>query len=66
MIAAVDVGGTKIAVGLVDRGGRVLSRAEAPTQTLQNYSAGLAYLSGEFDRATALLDLALQSAAETG
>ena len=32
-IGAVDIGGTKIAVGMVDDDGRVLSRQEAPTQT---------------------------------
>ncbi len=32
-IGAVDIGGTKIAVGMVDDDGRMLSRQEAPTQT---------------------------------
>ena len=32
-IGAIDIGGTKIAAGLVDDGGRVLARREAPTQT---------------------------------
>ena len=31
MIGAVDIGGTKIAVGMVDNGGKVVSRMEAPT-----------------------------------
>ncbi len=31
MIGAVDIGGTKIAVGMVDDSGKVLSRMEAPT-----------------------------------
>jgi glucokinase len=31
MIGAVDIGGTKIAVGIVDHQGKVLSRMEAPT-----------------------------------
>lgn len=31
MIGAVDIGGTKIAVGMVDDNGKVLSRMEAPT-----------------------------------
>jgi glucokinase len=31
MIGAVDIGGTKIAVGIVDDSGRVLSRTQAPT-----------------------------------
>ncbi len=32
-IGAVDIGGTKIAVGIVDDSGRVLAREQAPTQT---------------------------------
>jgi glucokinase len=31
MIGAVDIGGTKIAIGMVDDGGKVVSRMEAPT-----------------------------------
>lgn len=31
MIGAVDIGGTKIAVGIVDQDGRVLARTQAPT-----------------------------------
>jgi glucokinase len=38
MIAAVDMGGTKIAVGLVDDDGRVLSRAECPTDAEGGYT----------------------------
>ena len=40
MIGAVDIGGTKIAVGVVDDNGRVLARAETPTDT-NNYEAGI-------------------------
>src|SRR5215469_18022811 len=40
MIGAVDIGGTKIAVGVVDDNGKVLSRAETPTDS-DNYGAGL-------------------------
>jgi glucokinase len=42
MIAAVDIGGTKIAVGLVDDDGRVLSRAECPTDAGRGYTEALA------------------------
>lgn len=42
MIAAVDIGGTKIAVGLVDDDGRVLSRAECPTDEERGYTEALA------------------------
>lgn len=40
MIAAVDIGGTKIAVGIVDEEGQVLTRAQTPTDAT-NYSNGL-------------------------
>ena len=40
MIGAVDIGGTKIAVGIVDDAGRVLSRQQTPTDP-QNYAAGI-------------------------
>jgi glucokinase len=40
MIGAVDIGGTKIAVGMVDGNGRVLARMEAPTDP-DRYSAGI-------------------------
>ena len=40
MIAAVDIGGTKIAVGMVDNTGKVLARTEAPTDP-ERYAAGI-------------------------
>jgi glucokinase len=40
MIGAVDIGGTKIAVGVVDDNGRVLSRVQAPTDPVR-YGASL-------------------------
>src|SRR5215469_765056 len=40
MIGAVDIGGTKIAVGMVDENGRVLSRMQAPTDP-DRYSDGI-------------------------
>jgi glucokinase len=42
MIGAVDIGGTKIAVGIIDDNGRVLSRAECPTDAEHGYQAALA------------------------
>ncbi len=48
MIGAVDIGGTKIAVGIVDRDGRVLARAECPTDPQRGPADGL-------ERITALL-----------
>jgi glucokinase len=41
MIGAVDIGGTKLAVGLVDEGGKVLAKSEAATGPDSTYSAGL-------------------------
>ena len=37
MIGALDIGGTKIAVGVVDGDGKVLSRMEAPTDANRSY-----------------------------
>ena len=42
MIGAVDIGGTKIAVGMVDDTGRVLAKTESPTQGERGYADGLA------------------------
>src|SRR5271169_6896051 len=41
MIGAVDIGGTKIAVGMVDDRGRVRAKMEAPTGKDARYSQGL-------------------------
>lgn len=41
MIGAVDIGGTKIAVGMVDDRGRVRAKMEAPTGGDSKYPAGL-------------------------
>jgi len=46
LIAAVDIGGTKIAVGMVDDRGKVLSRAEAPTEAERGYPSALEKISG--------------------
>jgi glucokinase len=42
VIGAVDIGGTKIAVGMVDDGGHVLAKSESPTKGERGYSDGLA------------------------
>lgn len=41
MIAAVDIGGTKIAVGAVNESGRLLARQETPTHADAGYPAAL-------------------------
>ena len=41
MIAAVDIGGTKIAVGMVDENGRVLARRQTPTSADLGYAKAL-------------------------
>ena len=41
MIAAVDIGGTKIGVGMVDSDGRVLSRVQTPTAPADGYANAL-------------------------
>jgi glucokinase len=45
MIGAVDIGGTKIAVGMVNDAGKVLSRLETPTDAARAYPNGLAHIS---------------------
>jgi glucokinase len=42
MIAGVDIGGTKIAVGMVDESGRLLSHAESPTSPERGFAAAMA------------------------
>jgi predicted NBD/HSP70 family sugar kinase len=46
VIGAVDIGGTKIAVGMVDDAGRVLSKLESPTDAQRGYSRGLERMIG--------------------
>ena len=41
MVGAIDIGGTKIAVGVIDDNGRVLSRVEGPTQAERGYADAL-------------------------
>ena len=46
LAAAIDVGGTKIAIGIVDAQGRILAQGETPTAPEQGYQAGLDRSSG--------------------
>lgn len=41
VIAGVDIGGTKIAAGIVDNSGKVLRRLEVPTEACREYPKGL-------------------------
>jgi glucokinase len=45
MIASIDIGGTKIAVGLVDREGRIHARRETPSASQATPEQGLAAIS---------------------
>jgi len=44
MIGAVDIGGTKIAAGIVDDAGKVLARLETPTEAARAYPDGLRHM----------------------
>ena len=46
MIGAVDIGGTKIAAGIVDDAGKVLARLETPTEAARAYPDGLRHMVG--------------------
>jgi glucokinase len=41
LIGAIDIGGTKIAVGLADRNGRIVERSECPTTPERGFPDGL-------------------------
>ena len=41
MIGAVDIGGTKIAVGMIDKDGKVLAGRECPTHADLGYAEAL-------------------------
>src|SRR5207244_6117189 len=48
MIGAVDIGGTKLAVGLVDESGKIVAKNEIVTGSESSYSAGLEKIAGMF------------------
>ena len=51
MIGAIDIGGTKIAVGMVDDRGRVRSKMEIPTGNDSSYSASLHQIEDKLKKA---------------
>jgi glucokinase len=52
MIGAIDIGGTKIAGGIVDENGRLLARLETPTDAESGYRAALARVGALLAEAT--------------
>ena len=44
MIGAVDIGGTKIAAGIVDADGKILAKLETPTESARAYPDGLRHM----------------------
>jgi glucokinase len=46
VIGAIDIGGTKMAVGIVDENGKVLSKLESPTDAHLGYANGLERMIG--------------------
>jgi glucokinase len=56
VIGAVDIGGTKIAVGIVDDGGAVLAKLESPTQGERGYADGLARITSMLRKAARKAD----------
>ncbi len=59
MIAGIDIGGTKIAVGLVDDNGTVLARVETPTAACAAYPDGLQHMTQMLREAAQLADVSL-------
>jgi len=59
MIAGVDIGGTKIAVGIVDDDSKVLSRVETPTTECGVYNAGIAHVARMLREASRLAGVPL-------
>lgn len=46
LTVAVDIGGTKIAVGLIDTAGRIVERADTPTAPREGFDAAIQRVSG--------------------
>jgi glucokinase len=58
-IGAVDIGGTKIAVGVVDENGRVLARTECPTEAARGPADGIQRMAAMLDQTRAQVGGAL-------
>jgi glucokinase len=59
VIAGIDIGGTKIAVGMVDDDGKVLSRVETPTAACAAYRDALVHMSRMLREASRMAGAAL-------
>ncbi|HEY7098741.1 MAG TPA: ROK family protein [Terriglobales bacterium] len=60
MIAGVDIGGTKIAVGMIDENGRVLSRLETATDAAGGYANALDRTAGMLREAARLAQVQIK------
>jgi glucokinase len=52
MVGAIDIGGTKIAVGMLDEEGHLLARLECPTESQRGFADGLARIKTMVDQAS--------------
>lgn len=64
-IGAVDIGGTKIAVGLVDEAGKVLASDECPTDQASGFQSGVDFERTEIRRSSLGPQAAIVGAART-
>jgi len=60
MIGAVDIGGTKIAVGVVDANGRILAKAECPTDVPRGFAEAMRRVSEMLARCASQAGVKLQ------
>lgn len=60
MIGAVDIGGTKIAAGVVDKDGLVLSKAECPTDVSRGFDHAMQQVIGMLTESTGRAGVKLQ------
>ena len=60
MTGAIDIGGTKIAVAVIDRGGRILARSECPTESQRGFPDGLRRIVALLRETAARVDATLE------